>query len=106
MYLLTLEPKMFYLKKIVIPKIMNEWEYVAEAFLYDIPTIEAIKGRGGKDPKQCCWEFFKDWLTTDHGSSVGPQAWSTLLDVLNDVDEIPAEITDDITTKVKQLKCN
>ena len=106
MYLVTLEPDMFHLKKIVIPKIKNEWEYVAEAFLYDLGTIEAIKERGGGDPKQCCREFFKDWLTTDHGNRVGPQVWSTLLDILNEVDEILDEIAEEITTKVMQLKCN
>ena len=95
---------MFDLTKIVIPKIMNEWEYVAEAFRYDLATIEAIKERGDGNAKQCCREFFKDWLTTDHGNRVGPKVWSTLLDILSEVDEISAEITEDITTKVKQMK--
>ena len=95
---------MFYLTKIVMPKIMKKWEYVAEAFLYDLDTIEVIKERGGGDAKQCCREFFKDWLTTDHGNRVGPKVWSTLLDVLNEVDEILPEVTEDIATQVKQLK--
>ena len=97
---------MFDLSKVVIPKIMKEWEYVAEAFRYDLATIKAIKDRGGGEAKLCCREFFKDWLKTDHGNRVGPKAWSTLLDVLNEVDEITAEITEDITSKVKQLKCD
>ena len=97
---------MFDLTKTVIPKIMNEWEYVAEAFRYDLATIEGIKEKGGRDPKQCCREFFKDWLTTGHGSRVGPKVWSTLLDILNEVDEISAEVINDIAAKVKQLKCN
>ena len=83
---------------------MKEWEYVAEAFRYDLATIKTIKERGGRDAKQCCREFFKDWLTTDHGNRVGPKVWSTLLDVLKEVDEISAEITEDIATQVKQLK--
>ena len=95
---------MFDLSRIVISKIMNEWEYVAEAFRYDLATINAIKGRGGRDAKQCCREFFKDWLTTDHGIRVGPKVWSTLLDVLSKVDEISAEITEEIATQIKQLK--
>ena len=95
---------MFDLTKIVIPKIMNEWEYVAEAFRYDLTTIKDIKVREHGDAKQCCREFFKDWLTTNNGNRVGPKMWSTLLDVLNEVDEISAEITKDITAKVKQLK--
>ena len=92
------------LTEIVIPKIIKEWEYVAEAFCYDLATIKTIKERGGGDAKQCCQEFFKDWLTTDHGNRVGPKVWSTLLDVLNEVDEILPEVTEDIATQVKQLK--
>ena len=95
---------MFDLSKIVIAKIMNEWEYVAEAFRYDLDTIEAIKKRGGGDAKLCCREFFKDWLKTDHGRRAGPKVWSTLLNVLKEVDEISAETTEDIATKVKNLK--
>ena len=97
---------MFDLTKIVIPYILDKWEYVAEAFRYDLATIKAIKEREGEDPEQCCREFFKDWLTTDHGNRVGPKVWSTLLDVLSEVDKISAETIEKITTKVKQLKCN
>ena len=97
---------MFDLSKIVIPKILNEWEYVAEAFRYDLATIKAIKEREGGDAEQCCREFFKDWLTTDHGNRVGPKVWSTLLDILKEVDKISAETTKEIATKVKQLHCD
>ena len=95
---------MFDLHKIVIPKIMNNWEYVAEAFHYDLARIEAIKEDGFWDPRQCCREFFKDWLTTDHGAKVGPKMWSTLLGILKQIDEIPDYITEDIVMKVKQIK--
>ena len=81
---------MFDLIQIVVPKIMNEWEYrcmyVAVAFCYDIPTIKAIGERGRGDPKKCCQEFFMDWLQTNHGIVVGPKVWSTLLDILRDAD--------------------
>jgi len=95
---------MFDLTKIVVPKIMNEWEYIAEAFRYDLSTIKAIKEKGREDPKKCCREFFKDWLTTNHGARVGPKVWSTLLDTLKEVDEISVDIIEDIVAKVKQLK--
>ena len=36
---------MFDLRKIVIPKIMNEWEDIADALHYDLATIRAIKKR-------------------------------------------------------------
>ena len=92
------------LTKIVIPKIMNEWEYIAEAFRYDLNTIKAITERKGNNPRQCCRELFKDWLMTNNGDKVGEKAWSTLLRVLKDVDEIPVDIIEDISLKVKQLK--
>ena len=94
---------MFDLTKIVIPKIMNEWEYIAEALRYDLAIICAIK-ESRYDPKSCCRELFKDWLMTNNGARAGPKVWSTLLNVLKEVDEIPAEITENIIAKVKQLE--
>ena len=97
---------MFDLTNIVIPKIKSKWEYVAEAFHYDLDTIEAIKENGHGDVKKSCREFFKDWLTTDHGAKIGPKVWSTLLDTLKKVTEISDDIIKDIATEVKQLKCD
>ena len=94
------------LKEVVIPKIMNKWEHVAKAFHYDVATIETIKERGFGDPKQCCQEFFRDWLTTDRSAKVGSKVWSTLLDTFKKVDEISADVTKDIVTEIRQLKCN
>ena len=103
-YITHAEPEMFHITKIVIPKIMNQWEYIAEALRYDLAIIEAIKVKEGKDPKKCCREFFKDWLMTNNGAKAGPKVWSTLLDTLKEVDEIASDITEDIIAKVKQLK--
>ena len=97
---------MFDLTNIVIPKIMNKWEYVADAFRYDLAMIDTIKVKGCGDAKKCCREFFKDWLQTNNGAKVGPKVWSTLLDILKKVTEISDDITEDIVTKVKQLKCD
>ena len=94
---------MFELSKHVIPKVMDKWEDVAEAFLYDIQNITVIKDRERGDPKKCCKEFFKDWLQSNRGAEVGPKTWSTLLEVLEQVD-IAEDILQEITTKVKQLK--
>ena len=98
-----IEPVMFELSKHVIPKVMDKWEDVAEAFLYDIQNITVIKDRERGDPKKCCKEFFKDWLQSNRGAEVGPKTWSTLLKVLEQVD-IAEDILQEITTKVKQLK--
>ena len=103
-YITHVEPEMFDMTKIVIPKVMNQWEYIAEALRYDLAIIEAIKFKEGRDPKKCCREFFKDWLMTNNGAKAGPKLWSTLLDTLKEVDEIASDITEDIIAKVKQLK--
>ena len=95
---------MFDLIKIVIPKIMNEWEDVAHAFRYDLATVIAIKQDKRENLKECCKEFFMDWLTTNHGAVVGPKTWSTLLDVLRSIDDIAADIIEDIAENVQQLK--
>ena len=94
---------MFDLTKIMISRIMNEWEYIAEALRYDLTTIKAIKNKEHGDPKKCCREFFKDWLMTDNGAKAGPKVWSTLLDALKKVDDISNDITEDIIAEVKQL---
>ena len=94
---------MFELTKIVIPKILNKWEEVAEVFHYDIPTIEAIKEKERGDPKKCCREFFKDWLQTKHGADVGPKVWLTLIEVLEKTD-IDPDIVIDITEEIMKLK--
>ena len=94
---------MFDLTTIVISRIMNEWEYIAEALRYDLATIKAIKDRDQGDPKKCCRQFFKDWLMTDNGAKAGPKVWSTLLDTLKKVDDISTNITEDIIAEVKQL---
>ena len=85
-------------------KIMNQWEDVAEALYYDLAIIEAIKEKEGRDPKKCCRELFKDWLMTNNGAKAGPKVWSTLLDTLKKVDDISADVIEDMITKVKQLK--
>ena len=95
---------MFDLTKIVIPKIMNEWEFIADALRYDFATIKAIREKKREDPKKCCRELFEDWLMTNNGARAGPKVWSTLLDALKKVDEISADIIGNITEKVKQLK--
>ena len=97
---------MFDLSKIVIPKIMNEWKDIALALRYDYATINTIRRKNRDDPKMCCREFFMDWLMTDNGVEAGPKVWSTLLDALEEVVEISADITEDIIAKVKQLKCS
>ena len=76
------------LNKIVIDKITAHWEDVAYALCYKIATVETIKRKSNQDPKKCCQELFKDWLTTNNGVAAGPKIWSTLIDKLRDVEEL------------------
>ena len=73
-------------------------------FYYDLATIQSIKQNGRQTPRTCCEEFFTDWLSTEHGAKAGPKTWSTLLDVLKEIDDIAADIKEDITKEVLQLK--
>ena len=88
------------INKIVIPKIQAEWEYVAYALRYQIPTVKAIKAKCNDNPKKCCKELFEDWLSTDHGA--GPKTWSTLLDKLKEVEDLAAA-TNDIMNELRKL---
>jgi len=87
------------LTKIVIPKIMNKWEYIAEACRYDLAAIDAIKQKERNNPEKCCLAFFRDWLTTNCGAEAGPKVWSTLLDIIKEV-EISADTIEDIAEEV------
>jgi len=84
MYLITSEPEMDDLFMIVIPKIKAEWEDLAYALRFKIPQVEAIKEKYREDPKKCCREVLKDWLSTAHG--VSPKTWSVLLNKLRGIE--------------------
>ena len=90
------------INKIVIPRIKAEWEDVAYALCYDIPTVKAIKGNN-QDPKKCCKELFVDWLSTDRGA--GPKTWSTLIEKLKEVEDLTAATNEiiDVLDKSAQL---
>ena len=98
------EPDMWDLKKIVIPRIMNQWQDVAEALRYDLSIIKAIEEKGRGDPKKCCPELFRDWLTTKNGARAGKKVWSTLISVLKEIDDIAEHTVEDIISEVNQRK--
>ena len=80
---------MWQLNKIV-PLIMAHWEDVAYSLHYDIPIVDGIDAKQKGDPKKCCQQLLKDWLSTDHG--VGPKTWDTLLKQLKEVPELTASV--------------
>ena len=104
MYTTHVEPEMQDLMKIVIPRVMNEWKYIAYAMRYGLAIIGSIKEKGRENSKKCCEDFFVDWLTTDNGAKAGSKTWATLLDVLKEIDDIAADIKENITKEVLQLK--
>ena len=55
------------LNRFVIPKIEAHWEGVAYALRFGISTIDSINKKHKGDPKMCCQELLKSWLTTSHG---------------------------------------
>ena len=82
---------MWQLNKFVVPQIKAHWEDVAYNSLhYDIPIVDGIKEKHKNDPKKCCQELLKDWLSTDRG--VGPRTWETLLKQLKEVPELTASV--------------
>ena len=96
------EPEMRHIIKLVVPKIMNEWEYIAFALQYDLAAVQAIKQKGHDNPKKCCVEFFKDWLMTSNGAKAGPKVWSTLISALEEIDEISTDITEEIAANIEE----
>ena len=92
------------LQRIVIPKIMNKWEQLAEALRYDDAIIASIKHNQRDNQMQCCRELFKDWLQTNNGAKVGRKVWSTLFDTIKDYSLIENDAREEMIAKVKQLK--
>ena len=84
--ILTLEPLMHDLNRIVVPKVSAEWEDIAYALQYDIPTVQQISVKHRENPTKCCKELFKNWLSTCNGAK--PKIWQTLLDKLKEIEEL------------------
>ncbi|XP_065903549.1 uncharacterized protein [Dysidea avara] len=82
------KPKMENLVFVMVPKIKEHWEDVAHILQFKFTDVEAIKAQHNEDPRKCCWQLFQDWLWTDKG--VHPKTWSTLLDKLEQVEELKA----------------
>ena len=104
MIIFHIEPEMRHLNKIVVEKVMNDWEELAEGFCYDDQIIAKIKEQNRGDPKKCCQEFFRDWRTIDNGITVGPKTWSTLFDTIEKYTSIASDVREEMIEKIMQLK--
>ena len=93
---------MWQLNEIVVPRVNTHWEDIAYTSLrYDIPEVDGIKAKHKDDPRMCCQELFKDWLSTEHG--VSPKTWKKFLDQLKKVSQLTASV-EDIMEAMKQLE--
>jgi len=93
------EPLMSDLNKIIIPKIMANWDDVAYALCYEVHTVKAIREKS-QNPKKCCQILFEDWLSSSNGAH--PKTYSTLLNKLHDVDEL-TEVIEEIVQEIARL---
>ena len=91
------------LNRIVLPRILAHWKEVAYALKYDISTVRAIEENNKENTRKCCMQLFEDWLTTNHGASAGPKTWSTLLNVLGNIEELTA-VREDILKDLSATK--
>ena len=88
------------LNRIVVPKVSAEWEDIAYALEYDIPTVKQIRNKHKENPRKCCKELFEDWLTTDNGAK--PKIWQTLINKFEEIEDLHS-ITDDIIKKLTEM---
>ena len=79
---------MWELIKIVIPKIMSEWESLAFCMRYRPEEVEAFGKEHAQDLKGCCKKLFINWLTTGHGPN--PKTYQVLLKHIKEVEELKA----------------
>jgi len=59
----TKEPDMCDFVQTVIPRIKAEWEDVAYALQFKIPSVDATNDKGHDGPKKCCRELLKIWTS-------------------------------------------
>ena len=91
---------MEHLINIVVPKVAAYWNDVAFNLGFKIPTTEIISAKCNHDPKNCCKELFKQWLSSSEGKS--PKIWSTLLTSLKCMKDLQAA-TEEIEKELETL---
>ena len=97
---MPLEPKMWDIIKIVIPKVKASWEELAYSMGYDVSAVKGFE-KDGRNLDEQCRKLFEDWLTT--GRSCTPKTWQTLLQQIKRVDGLTAAV-EEIEKKVINCK--
>ena len=71
----------------IISRLAPHWRDLGYIMNFD-PTgseIETIEQKYRGDPKDCCRAVFQHWL---NGNGLTPCSWRTLIELLNDLDEV------------------
>ena len=101
---IPLEPDMWDVMKIVIPKVRPYWVKLAYSMGYDIYNVMTFEGGCGPVTiNMQCYKLFENWLTTGCGCT--PKTWQTLFHRIEQVDELSAaaeEIKRQLVEQVKQ----
>lgn len=95
---------MWQINNFVIQEIAAYWEDVAYSSLhYNIPKVDEFKEGHRENPKICCRELFRDWLTTDN--RIQPKTWEKSIAQLKEVLELAGNV-EKIAKKISSIqKC-
>lgn len=82
---MLLEPEMWDLISIAMPRIRTSWENLSYSMGYSIEDVKGFRGEG-KDLDVHCHKLFENWLTSRCGCT--PKTWGKLLERIKEVDDI------------------
>ena len=88
------------LHQLVIPRIAEHWELIADYLKYKVEFINLIKEKKFTGNIDCCVTLFEDWLSTNNGAS--PKTWSTLIKVLREIKPLASTTVEIIQDLEKQ----
>ena len=83
--ILLTEVQMHELNEIVMPKIMANWEDLAYCMRYKPTDVKGFKA-DSRDLKECCKNFFLNWITTNHDPK--PKTYQVLLNYIDKVNNL------------------
>ena len=93
------DPEMWDLINIVIPKVKAYWKDLAYSMGYSIYDVQVWEN-DGKDSRDQCYRLFENWLTGKCGCT--PKTWKKLLERIKAVGELSAtakEIENELSVK-------
>lgn len=93
----------------IISRLSSQWQAIGDILEFDGSGAKLmdIELDNNKDPKSCCRDVFRLWLT---GEGVRPCSWQKLIEILGDIDqemlakEIEAVLPYDIESQTEVMK--